>query len=78
MVAFLINISVISVTGAVCHSPSMSPDDQEKCEDLDLNKASFLLKVGDTTLQHLCYSITQSNAFSSIYNVLSLNDNVSF
>ncbi|KAJ9692974.1 hypothetical protein PVL29_011892 [Vitis rotundifolia] len=33
MVAFLINVSVISVSGA------------ESCKDLDLNKASFLLRV---------------------------------
>ncbi|XP_050230689.1 metal transporter Nramp1-like [Mercurialis annua] len=43
-VAFLINISVISVTGAVCNSSNLNPEDKSKCEDLDLNKASFLLK----------------------------------
>ncbi|EEF35052.1 metal transporter Nramp6 [Ricinus communis] len=43
-VAFLINVSVISVSGAVCNSPNLNPEDQSKCEDLDLNKASFLLK----------------------------------
>lgn len=47
MVAFLINISVISVTGAVCNSSNMNPEDQKSCEDLDLNKASFLLRVCD-------------------------------
>ncbi|XLT07458.1 hypothetical protein HN51_053251, partial [Arachis hypogaea] len=44
MVAFLINISVISVSGAVCNSSNLSADDQKSCEDLDLNKASFLLR----------------------------------
>lgn len=43
-VAFLINISVISVSGSVCSSSSLNPDDQKSCQDLDLNKASFLLK----------------------------------
>ncbi|XP_038974195.1 metal transporter Nramp3-like isoform X2 [Phoenix dactylifera] len=43
-VAFLINISVISVSGAVCSSENLSPEDQRNCEDLDLNKASFLLR----------------------------------
>ncbi|XP_014515909.1 metal transporter Nramp6 isoform X1 [Vigna radiata var. radiata] len=43
-VAFLINISVISVSGAVCHSSNLSAEDQKSCEDLDLNKASFLLR----------------------------------
>lgn len=45
MVAFLINISIISVSGAVCSSSDLSPEDQLNCKDLDLNKASFLLKV---------------------------------
>ncbi|KAL6334199.1 hypothetical protein AAG906_006788 [Vitis piasezkii] len=41
MVAFLINVSVICVSGAVCSSSNLNPDDQESCKDLDLNKASF-------------------------------------
>ena len=45
LVAFLINVSVISVSGAVCNSSNLNPEDQASCEDLDLNKASFLLKV---------------------------------
>lgn len=44
MVAFLINVSVISVSGAVCNSSNLSAEDQKNCQDLDLNKASFLLK----------------------------------
>ena len=45
MVAFLINVSVIAVTGAVCNSSNLSLEDQNSCKDLDLNKASFLLRV---------------------------------
>lgn len=45
MVAFLINVSVISVSGAVCHSSNLNSHDQASCKDLDLNEASFLLKV---------------------------------
>ena len=45
MVAFLINVSVISVSGAVCNASDLTPEDRAKCEDLDLNKASFLLRV---------------------------------
>ena len=45
MVAFLINVSVISVSGAVCNSPDLNMEDQMSCNDLDLNKASFLLRV---------------------------------
>ncbi|XVF86339.1 hypothetical protein PTKIN_Ptkin18bG0031500 [Pterospermum kingtungense] len=44
MVAFLINVSVISVSGAVCNSSNLNPEDQASCKDLDLNKASFLLR----------------------------------
>ncbi|CAH8258708.1 unnamed protein product [Arabidopsis lyrata] len=44
MVAFLINVSVISVSGAVCNAPNLSPEDRANCENLDLNKASFLLR----------------------------------
>ncbi|CAH2040390.1 unnamed protein product [Thlaspi arvense] len=44
LVAFLINVSVISVSGAVCNSSNLNQDDQQNCENLDLNKASFLLK----------------------------------
>lgn len=43
-VAFLINVSVISVSGAVCSSTNLDPEDQKSCKDLDLNEASFLLK----------------------------------
>lgn len=44
MVAFLINVSVISVSGAVCSASDLSPEDSESCSDLDLNQASFLLR----------------------------------
>ncbi|KAL2936580.1 Metal transporter Nramp6 [Bienertia sinuspersici] len=43
-VAFLINVSVIAVSGAVCSSLNLNLEDQKSCQDLDLNKASFLLK----------------------------------
>lgn len=45
MVAFLINVCVISVSGAVCNSSNLNAEDQLSCQDLDLNKASFLLRV---------------------------------
>ena len=49
-VAFLINISIISVSGAVCSADNLNPEDRMNCNDLDLNKASFLLKVGQIAL----------------------------
>lgn len=45
VVAFLINVSVIAVSGSVCNSSNLSPDDVKSCQELTLNRASFLLKV---------------------------------
>lgn len=55
MVAFLINVSVISVSGAVCNSADLNAEDQMNCTDLDLNKASFLLRVCNA-LVVICYA----------------------
>ncbi|KAL1192643.1 Metal transporter Nramp1 [Cardamine amara subsp. amara] len=44
LVAFLINVSVISVSGAVCNGSDLTPEDRASCKDLDLNKGSFLLR----------------------------------
>ncbi|XP_057968529.1 metal transporter Nramp1-like [Malania oleifera] len=44
LVAFLINVSIISVSGAVCNSSTLNTQDQISCQNLDLNKASFLLR----------------------------------
>ncbi|CAA3023509.1 metal transporter Nramp5-like [Olea europaea subsp. europaea] len=43
-VAFLINVAVISVSGTVCLAKDLSKDNTERCNDLTLNSASFLLK----------------------------------
>ncbi|KAK2976018.1 hypothetical protein RJ640_011805 [Escallonia rubra] len=43
-VAFLINVSVISVSGTVCSAKNLSGDNIDQCNDLTLNSASFLLK----------------------------------
>ncbi|CAJ2667723.1 unnamed protein product [Trifolium pratense] len=43
-VAFLINVAMISVSGTVCSASDLSGDDVERCNDLTLNSASFLLK----------------------------------
>ncbi|RWW72014.1 hypothetical protein BHE74_00020208 [Ensete ventricosum] len=44
-VALLINIAVVSVSGTVCAADSLSSRDSDRCSDLTLNSASFLLKV---------------------------------
>ncbi|KAL9396112.1 hypothetical protein Peur_010365 [Populus x canadensis] len=43
-VAFLINVSVVSVSGTVCMAKNLSPENADQCGDLTLKSASFLLK----------------------------------
>ncbi|KAL7117176.1 hypothetical protein ACP275_03G056300 [Erythranthe tilingii] len=43
-VAFLINVSIISVSATVCLNDDISSENKERCNDLTLNSASFLLK----------------------------------
>ncbi|XP_066393719.1 metal transporter Nramp1-like isoform X2 [Miscanthus floridulus] len=42
--ALLINICIISVSGTVCNSSNLSPDDSAKCSDITLDSSSFLLR----------------------------------
>ncbi|XVE95528.1 hypothetical protein REPUB_Repub02eG0105200 [Reevesia pubescens] len=43
-VAFLINVAVVSVSGTVCSADNLSGDNQDRCSDVNLNSASFLLQ----------------------------------
>ncbi|KAI3772464.1 hypothetical protein L6452_03650 [Arctium lappa] len=43
-VAFLINVSMIAVSGTVCSAKNLSTDEMDRCSDLTLYSASFLLK----------------------------------
>uniref|UniRef100_A0A6J0PF47 Metal transporter Nramp5-like n=1 Tax=Elaeis guineensis var. tenera TaxID=51953 RepID=A0A6J0PF47_ELAGV len=43
-VALLINIAVVSVSGTVCAADSLSQENSNRCNDLNLNSASFLFK----------------------------------
>ncbi|XP_042490123.1 metal transporter Nramp5-like [Macadamia integrifolia] len=43
-VAFLINVAVVSVSGTVCFADDLSSENIDRCNDLTLNSASFLLK----------------------------------
>ncbi|MFQ6642375.1 hypothetical protein Gotur_017687 [Gossypium turneri] len=43
-VAFLINVAVVSVSAAVCTADNISSTNQKRCNDLNLNSASFLLQ----------------------------------
>ncbi|KAE8100691.1 hypothetical protein FH972_018562 [Carpinus fangiana] len=44
LVAFLINVAVISVSGTVCSADNISAETANQCSDLTLDSASFLLK----------------------------------
>ncbi|KAF8776326.1 hypothetical protein HU200_003631 [Digitaria exilis] len=44
-VALTINICIVSVSGIICNSSSISPDDSAKCSDITLDSSSFLLRV---------------------------------
>lgn len=44
-VAFLINVSIVAVSGAVCSAENASQETLQQCNNIDLNSASFLLKV---------------------------------
>ncbi|CAH1453928.1 unnamed protein product [Lactuca virosa] len=43
-VAFLINVSMIAVSGTVCSEKNLPSEEMDRCSDLTLNSASFLLK----------------------------------
>ncbi|KAB1222927.1 Metal transporter Nramp5 [Morella rubra] len=44
LIAFLINLAVVSVSGTVCKANNISPENADRCNDINLNSASFLLK----------------------------------
>ncbi|XP_002284550.1 metal transporter Nramp6.1 isoform X1 [Vitis vinifera] len=44
MVAFCINVAVVSVSGTICSVNNLSRENMDQCSDLNLNSASFLLK----------------------------------
>ena len=75
MVAFLINVSVISVSGAVCNSSNLNAEDRMSCQDLDLNEASFLLRVCEIwrCLSYLGYIVVLSLVTDSSKFTLSLS-----
>ncbi|KAJ8762822.1 hypothetical protein K2173_022951 [Erythroxylum novogranatense] len=44
LVALLINVAVVSVSGAVCSEDNLSSENADRCNDLSLDSASFLLR----------------------------------
>eukprot|EP00898_Chlorokybus_atmophyticus_P001215 jgi/Chlat1/2094/Chrsp17S02693 len=50
LLSFIINTSVVSVSGAVCFDPDITAESAAKCAQLDLHNTPFLLR--DTLGQH--------------------------
>ncbi|GLJ07656.1 hypothetical protein SUGI_0071940 [Cryptomeria japonica] len=67
-VAFLINVAVVSVTGAVCTMPNLSGEDAEKCGNMDLHNASFLLRnaIGNWSSKIFAVALLTSGQSSTI------------
>ncbi|XP_042422267.1 metal transporter Nramp5-like [Zingiber officinale] len=71
-VALLINIAVVSVSGTVCAATNLSAADADRCSDLTLNSASFLLKNVLGKSSSIVYGISllasgQSSAITGTY-----------
>ncbi|CAL5203895.1 unnamed protein product [Lathyrus oleraceus] len=71
-VAFLINVAMISVSGTVCTAKDISAENVERCSDLTLNSASFLLKNVLGRSSSIIYAIAllasgQSSAITGTY-----------
>ncbi|WCJ44397.1 Metal transporter Nramp5 [Euphorbia peplus] len=67
-VAFLINVAVISVTGTVCTANNISPETADRCGDITLNSASFLLQnvLGKSSSTLYAVALLASGQSSSI------------
>ncbi|GKU87743.1 hypothetical protein SLEP1_g2087 [Rubroshorea leprosula] len=71
-VAFLINLAMISVSGAVCSASNLSQENQDHCNNLTLDTASFLLKNVLGKSGKILYAIAllasgQSSAITGTY-----------
>ncbi|OVA12788.1 Natural resistance-associated macrophage like [Macleaya cordata] len=67
-VAFLINVAVISVSGTVCSADNLTADNADRCSDLTLNSASFLLKnvLGKSSSTFYAIALLASGQSSTI------------
>uniref|UniRef100_A0A2C9U333 Uncharacterized protein n=1 Tax=Manihot esculenta TaxID=3983 RepID=A0A2C9U333_MANES len=71
-VAFLINVAVVSVSGTVCSAQNISQEEADRCSDLTLNSASFLLqnvlgKSSSTLYAIALLASGQSSAITGTY-----------
>ncbi|KAL9262638.1 Metal transporter Nramp7.2-like protein [Drosera capensis] len=73
LVAFFINVAVVSVSGAICSANNLSAEDAQRCGDLNLNSASFLLQnVLGRTVGTVLYAVAllasgQSSSITGTY-----------
>ncbi|KAI3886580.1 hypothetical protein MKW92_048449 [Papaver armeniacum] len=67
-VAFLINVAVISVSGTVCSANNLTAENAERCSDLTLNNASFLLQnvLGKSSSTFYAIALLASGQSSTI------------
>ncbi|XP_077231702.1 metal transporter Nramp7.2-like [Tasmannia lanceolata] len=71
-IAFLINVAVISVTATVCFKDNLSEENTNRCNNLTLDNASFLLKNVLGRSSSIVYGIAllasgQSSAITGTY-----------
>ncbi|XP_031497984.1 metal transporter Nramp5-like isoform X2 [Nymphaea colorata] len=67
-IAFLINLSLVAVSGSICSSENLSKENSEHCSDLTLNNAHFLLKnvLGKSSSTIYAISLLASGQSSTI------------
>ncbi|EOY16367.1 Nramp transporter isoform 1 [Theobroma cacao] len=67
-VALLINVAVVSVAGTVCLANNLSSDDSDRCSNLTLNSASFMLQhvLGKSSSTLYAIALLASGQSSSI------------
>ncbi|KAK9285668.1 hypothetical protein L1049_024867 [Liquidambar formosana] len=67
-IAFLINVSVVSVSGSVCSNPDLSSQDEAHCKNISLNSAAFLLKteLGNWSSKLYAISLLASGQSSTV------------
>jgi NRAMP (natural resistance-associated macrophage protein)-like metal ion transporter len=67
-IAFLINVSVVSVSGSVCWQPNLSSESKAQCENITLNSAAFLLKnaLGNWSSKVYAISLLASGQSSTV------------
>ncbi|KAJ9548336.1 hypothetical protein OSB04_020879 [Centaurea solstitialis] len=66
-VAFLINVSMIAVSGTVCSAKNLTTDEMDRCSDLTLYSASFLLKSSSTLYAIALLASGQSSTITGTY-----------